>query len=129
MGIGNPYFLDIIKESTACLCVKEQIKCDCLKLNTLDQSYLLYKITLSEFELLVKYEDYGHGMVEIKLDSAFPTCLPLSCDVPLPTLICCLPIVFSWMISPVSSQARQECEAKAMRDSSILISGIYLAHF
>lgn len=68
-------------------------------------------------------------MVEIKLDSAIPMCFPLSCDIPVPTLILCLPMVLSWMTSLVSSQARQECGAKAMRNTSIFVLGIYLAHF
>lgn len=64
-------------------------------------------------------------MLEINLDSAFPMCLSLSCGVALPTPLHCL----SWMMSLMSSRARQDCGAKAMRDTSILILGIYLAHF
>lgn len=43
--------------------------------------------------------------MEINLNSAFPMCFPLCCDIPLPTLICYLPIVLLQMIRSVSSRA------------------------
>ena len=62
-------------------------------------------------------------MVEVNLDSAFPMCFPLCCEVPLPTLICYLPNALLRMISPVSSRASSrpacfphcDCEATMMR--------------
>lgn len=44
-------------------------------------------------------------MVEINLDSTFPMCFPLCCDIPLPTLTCYLPIVLLQMVRLVFSRA------------------------